>query len=444
MKKFFLITTGVILSLSLYSQENTKSFGSKSTGQSKVIVPNKNGALIFGEQNKGSKKELLIYQTNNNNELTWSKSISAKDPLVINDALVTSTGGYTLAAENYINNRESLLLINLDENGEENWVSTFNEEGNEVEPYAIEASPTAYYIGGFTKLKTLTVNSYYNFSVEKQFPYLLKTTLDGKKVWAKQIQLNNTNVVGEIKDIAMTIDNEIVFIANVYNPESKTKSLTNYLVKVNEEGSVIWSRSITDQNIEFFKLHLDQDQNIILAGKKTLSEKKTDISLIKLTPQGEQIWAQNIGNKGIEIPIDLTTLNHEIYLSISTTSFDDKNRSQALVLKLDTEGNILANSYLKEMNFSKIASLKALDNTLYFCGSIIKITDHIMMNSISGTFNNLNTNNKAYQLTSEKGNFTFKLTPLNLINIVNEANPNRIEQNYKITITDEKISSKKL
>jgi len=443
MKKFFFISTGIIISLASYSQENSKSFGTKNPGQSKVLVPNKQGALIFGEHSKNDKKELLIYQTNNQNELMWSKSISAKDPLVINDALATRNGGYVLAAENYINNRESLLLINLDENGEENWVSTFNEEGNEVEPYAIEASPTAYYIGGFTKLKTLTVNSYYNFSVEKQFPYLLKTSLDGKKIWAKQIQLSNKNVVGDIRDISITKDNQLLFIANIYNPTSKTKSLTNYLVKMNEEGDVIWSKSIVNKGLEFFKLIQDQNQNIYLVGKKTITEKKTNTSLMKLTAKGEIIWSKNIGNSGIDIPIDLTLHENKIYLSLSTTSFDEKNRSQSLVLSFDNEGNMLYNTYVKHMDFSKIASLKSFNGELYFCGSIIQITDRILMNSISGTFN-LNSNNQNYKLFSKKDEVEFKLTPIELIDVIKEVSSNSIENKYKITISDEKISSKKL
>ena len=444
MKNLFLITVGISISIALCGQDNVKSFGSENAGQSKVLVPNHQGSLVFGEHSKKGKKELLIYQTNNNNELIWSKSIAAKDPLVINDALATSSGGYVLAAENYINNRESLLLINLDENGEENWTSTFNEEGNEVEPYAIESSPTAYYIGGFTKLATLSVNFYYNFSVEKQFPYLLKTTLNGKKAWAKQIQLENKNVVGDIRDIVLTKDNDLVFIANIYTPASKTKSLTNYLVKINETGNVIWSKSISDRNIEFFELIIDKNQNLYLAGKKTISKKTTNVSLIKLTSEGNVIWAKEIGNNRIEIPIDLALHEDEIYMSISTSSFDEKNRSQSLVLKLNKDGAIKSNFYLKQMDFSKISSLKSFNHNLYFCGSIIQISDHIRMNSISGSLNNLVHNNPTYSLTIKKDDLLFKTTPINLVNVINEANPNLIEKDYKITITDEKINSKKL
>ncbi len=442
MKKFYFFTLIPFLFLEAYSQDNVTSFGTENTGQSKVLIPNKDGALIFGEQSKADKKELLIYQTDKQNALIWAKSISAKDPLVITDVVRSNSGGYVLAAENYINNRESLLLIDLNQNGEENWVSTFNEEGNEVEPYAIAATPSAYYIGGFTKLATLSVNSYYNFSIEKQYPYLLKSSLDGKKVWSKQIQLDNKNVVGDIRDIAI-VNNDIVFIANVYNPESKTKSLTNYLIKIDEKGNVIWSKSIQDKGIELLKIKIDESNNIYLAGKKTISDKNTDVSLMKLTSEGKITWSKTIGNQGFEIPIDLTSHNKEIYLSISTTSFDKNNRSQSLILKINHNGNIISNSAIKNMDFSKIASLKYFENKLYFSGSFIKITNHIEMKSISGTIDNLQSNNNL-KLTTNNDNIDFVNSSINFVSIKMEVNPSLIQNDYKITIANEKINSKKL
>lgn len=441
----FIITILILTSsLILFSQNNNKifSYGTANADQSKVIVPSKGGSLVLGETIIESKKSILLYKKNNTEAITWSKTISAEHPLVINDALKT-TNGYILAAENYVNNRESLLLIDIDENGESNWVNTFNEEGNEVEPYAIESSPTAYYIGGFTKLATLAVNSFYNYSIENQFPYLLKTDKNGKKIWAKQLVLNNNKIAGDIRDIALTKNNNIIIIANIYNPNSKSKSISNYLIKLNEQGIILWSKSIANSKIEFMKIKLSRNGEMFLVGKKFISEKNRNVVVTKLNNKGQTIWAKSYGGNDVDIPIDLELNNNKIFVSTSSNSFDTKKRSQALLLILENKGNLITHKYIDGLNFSKISSIKSKNDEIIFSGSIINFSKQIIMNTISGNINDLETSNKI-NLSSSNITLMFLNSVISITEVNGEVNPNNLIGDYKIKVENIKITKQKL
>ena len=442
MRTNFIIHILILANFVVCAQEGIPSYGTKNADQAKIIIPSSFASLVLGETIKEDKKRILLYSIDANGNIIWSKTLSAKDPLVINDALKTKNG-YVLAGENYVNNREALLLIDTDSTGNPNWVANFNEDGNEIEPYAIESTPSAYYIGGFTKLATLSVNSFYNFSIENQYPYLLKTSKEGKKIWSKQIALNEQTIVGDIRDIAYTKDNQLVFIANIYNPKSKSKTLTNFLVKINEEGTVVWSKSIENKRMEWLKLKVDANNHIFVVGKQTISDKNTDISVMKLDANGVIIWSKLYGTESVEKPFDFTVWNNNLVLSLTSNHFDSKKRSQSLVVKLNKDGEIIANHYIKEKDYSKIASVQVLNNQIYYTGAVIDFSNRVIMNTITGILP-LSRFSSAYLLKEKENIVTIKDTPIQLIDVKSEVSPNHIIKDYKITIENEEIIYKKL
>ena len=425
----FLIESGFILAqeihtLSVHNRE-----------QAKVLLSSNSQFLLLGETIENDKKSILFTRVDAKGNVIHSKILSANDPLVVVDAMPTNDG-FLLTAENYVQSRESLMLVNTDNTGNVNWVRTNNENGNEVEPYAMAKSGEHYFIGGFTKIATVSVNSFYNYKVEEQFPYLLKIDSKGKKIWSKQIKLSDKQVVGDIRDIVTTSENDLIFIANVYDFESKTKTLMNYLVKVNTDGAIIWSKELKEKNTEFLKLKLDDDGNIFLAGKQTLDKNNVDVVLLKLNSSGEAIWSNRIGKSKIEIPSDLMIVHQTVYLSASSSSLSDKNQGQAVLFKFNTDGKLLDNMWINKYDFSKIPTLTYSSGKVYFAGATIKMNQGIKMDIIFGTPNF----NSTLIFSPQPIQLTFENTSIDLENI--ESGDASTINEYKILVKDETISTK--
>ncbi len=178
----------------------------------KMLLERKNDIVIPFSITKSKEKKAGILYMNKNNSIKEAILFEGKDNYVINEIIESKNGNLLVSAEGYSEEgQESLYFIEMNQNGIINDF-VFNEDGNELDPFAILELGENIIIGGFVKNRELVSNSFYNMYSEKQMIYVAEFTKSGKKIWSKGFDL-----VGYEKGICNQMirqDNGIVLLCH--------------------------------------------------------------------------------------------------------------------------------------------------------------------------------------------------------------------------------------
>jgi hypothetical protein len=235
MRRIRIITVLYIFTIQLSAQDIMKSY-SYSDGYAvlpKMLLERKNDIVIPFSITKNKEKKAGVLYMNKDNSIKDAILFEGKDNYVINEIIESKNGNLLVSAEGYSEEgQESLYFIELDENGIINDF-VFNENGNELDPFAILEIGENILIGGFIKKRELISNSFYNMYSEKQMIYVAEFTKNGKKIWSKGFDL-----VGYEKGICNQMikqDNGIVLLCHA---NKIGEQMAPILINIDFKGNV--------------------------------------------------------------------------------------------------------------------------------------------------------------------------------------------------------------
>lgn len=343
MKLFIIsvITIATTLTINTYTFE--KAIGSSGVDNGKILLNTSSGYVVIGEKSSDDyrRKELFIYKTDKLGSVLWAKSYGGAETYVVNDAYEDGEGNIHLSAERYINQRETLIYMKLNQDGELITSVPYDEDNNEVEPWAIApASNRGSIIVGFTKTKTIIPGGFYNASVEQAYLYILKIDSLGQKIWSRKL-----NTLQDFSSNAFDITKDSLGFYYILGNIRNNNALENVIIKIDEESNIIWSKKIVENNLLLNKINMLNNQGIILGGICKGSGNDNDISLISMDLQGTILWSRKIGKDKDENTIGITSKSDEIIVTGTTKSFNSES-DQILVISITYEGLInWANRY---------------------------------------------------------------------------------------------------
>lgn len=223
-----------------------KTFGGpgKDFGYS-VIETSDGGYAIIGETESfgNGGRDIYLIKTNENGDTLWTKTYGGVDRDNGYSIVQTPDNGFAIAG--YIasqgNDIKEAYLIKTDENGVEEWATSFGQS-----EFVAGASVILSDESGFIML------TYLDFSV-----YLIKIDENGTQDWAKEMA--DLSILSG-SSLTYTSDGGIA-IAGFYDGDAK-------LIKTNANGDVIWTKSyggILDDDRVFSICGID-DGGVALAG----------------------------------------------------------------------------------------------------------------------------------------------------------------------------------
>lgn len=152
-------------------------------------------------------------------------------------------------------------------------------------------------------------------------------------------------------DIQITPDGGYIILGSSSSFDQNDLDL--YLVKVDLEGNEEWSRKYGSNKDDYGNaLLVDRDGDYILLGTTTNEVDSTDILILKVNKQGEQVWERKIGDRsfnerGTMIKEDM---DGNGYILVGTTNKLDNGKytstipesdvSDALIVRIDLQGNV--------------------------------------------------------------------------------------------------------
>ncbi|MCX7861455.1 MAG: fibronectin type III domain-containing protein [Bacteroidales bacterium] len=188
----------------------------------------------------------------------------------------------------------------------------------------------------------------------------------------------------EIKKIEKTIDNDIVIVGNV----SASNGLNTgdlEIVKINQNGTIIWGKTIgTDVKDNIIDVEVTDDNSILILFYSTYYNNKY-ASIVKLNQNGEIVWAKKVLNS-IVTYVDYGRIKkipnqNEYIVSMS------KSDQEIFIFKILDNGNITwaSNANFYASNWAYMADMTITNDA----GCII-----------TGTLSNNNTSGFAIRFSS--------------------------------------------
>jgi hypothetical protein len=113
-----------------------------------------------------------------------------------------------------------------------------------------------------------------------------------------------------------------------------------YLIKLDHEGNILWSRTYGGKKVDSgIKIKHTSDGNFIIIGNTTSFEaKRRDVYLLKIDPNGEEIWSYAYGGELNEFGLDVAETPDGGYIIVGETNSFDVVDHDIYVEKVDKNG----------------------------------------------------------------------------------------------------------
>lgn len=322
-----------------------------------VLMTDDGGYFIVGTTNLQFEPEMqgdiYLIRTDAAGEVLWEKTYGGEGYEEGGTIFETNDGELMIAGctTSFGAGGMDAYLIKLDQKGNEIWSKTYGGPldemaaarqmadggyilgGNIVDPNDFVADPSAGGYGGFAGRSNI---------------YLARTDSDGNELWSRAFGGEN-NVL--IASGVQTPDGGFLILATItYFPDSGD-DIT--LLKVDENGDEVWSRTWEEGTTNAYDLILTSDGNYLIAGSYSppddANRSKEDFLFIKVDATGNELWTSTFGDPDM---IDYGTVLAETldgdYVAAGGTgrSLSSWDEDIALV-KIDENGQLVWEQIIK-------------------------------------------------------------------------------------------------
>ncbi len=310
------------------------------------------------------------------------------------------------------------FLVKYDSNGNVLWVRNCSAKNNyTIISLATDASKNVY-ITGTLNADTVVFDSDTLFRGQSAGFFLVKYDESGNIIWAKNAGgigggwlCNNSLAIDNNGNILVTggFHNPIIFDSIVLTDmDTMGMAPDIFLTKYNPDGKVLWAKGIHGPLFdESYSIAVDSEDNSYITGFFTSSTLSFDsialinndtatckIFIAKYNPDGEVLWARNVGGKGYynipkSIAVDrfgnpyITGSFQGDTLTIGNDTLVQTGMSNIFVAKYDSGGNAIWGKSVRGLSANDAYSV-ALDHSenVYITGgfnSNIEVFDSIIL-----------------------------------------------------------------
>ncbi len=230
--------------------------------------------------------------------------------------------------------------------------------GNIVDPDDFVADPGAAGYGGLEGRSNI---------------YLAKTDAAGNELWSRAFGgEDNVLAAGGVQ----TPDGGFLILATItYFPDSGDDI---YLLKVDENGNEVWSRTWEEGTTNAYDLIQTSDDNyLITASYAPLgdpSTEKSDYLFIKVDPEGNELWMSTFGDPDmIDYGVVLAEAADGGYVAAGERTRDRHTwDADILLVKIDRNGHLLWEQILPASHTMFASILQHPDQGYVIAGSIFR------------------------------------------------------------------------
>ena len=255
------------------------------------------GGLGGGDQQGG----VLLIKTDGDGEIVWQQVYGGEQYDAGWSLAESADGGYLVAGETASFGAGGMdgYMIKVDPDGREIWSHTYGSMLNEVfSSIAASADGGYYLIGNVVDPHDVIADpgkaGYAGFAGRSSI-YVVKTDAEGNETWSRVFD-SGQNVLAAAGTAAR--DGGVIILATVmYYPDFDNDIL---LLKIDEEGEEIWTRTWQEAGLAGYAMARTSDDCILITGiYETSADKPSELYLLKVDAEGNQIWMAVQGDPGL-------------------------------------------------------------------------------------------------------------------------------------------------
>jgi uncharacterized delta-60 repeat protein len=264
--------------------------------------------------------------------VTFERILGTLESDGASDIRVTSDGGYIIAGStnNPDEERSDAYLVKLNSFGETEWSGIYDsDDGDDNSDGFSSVMPVS---DGY-----ICVGNSEN-GVKDQDIWIVKTDLDGKVLRDSLIGGGDDDVANVIE---ATNDGNYI-VAGYYTDPTAVNKKDGYLLKLDEQGKVLWSSTIGGTNAERFNsIKQTSDNGYIVCGDISFGS-DSDVYLVKTNAMGELTWDKQYGESG-ESSVDIAASivvapDGGFVMAGRTTSSFSAGANDVYIIKTDASG----------------------------------------------------------------------------------------------------------
>lgn len=358
-------------------QDNNKNIDSKNVSQNKnmgtwiatiggrdddwaeAVVASKDGGFVVVGPTRSfgaGLADVMVIKLTNDATIEWQKTFGGQEGDFANGMTQTSDGGYVISGwtGSFGAGRDDLWLIKVDANGNLQWQKTYGGPEDDHANNVIQTRDGNLVAVGWTA--SFVTGTKQCVSRPCADLWVLKVDLQGNVLWQKHY---GGNEVDSGSAIIETADGAVV-IAGDTDSFGPVGIADTWVVKLDSSnGNIIWQKTYGGVDEDLGNALVETSDGSIVVTSETKSfgnGSDSDISVVKLTSQGNIVWQKRIAGSMNEISaFNLIKDNDGIIVTGGTESFGidfnapgpmgpndiNDNLFDLLVMKLDSNGNMV-------------------------------------------------------------------------------------------------------
>ena len=248
------------------------------------------------------------------------------------------------------------FLLKIDSLGNYKWSQHYGGPESETGIRVLYNKDLGFYIAGFTS----------SFGSGDFDAYLLKTDLNGNKIWEKNY--GKPNSWERINDAVMTLDTGIVMVGETLNMNTGNSDII--IIKTDKNGDTLWTKQIGGEGIDIANTIVRKGQNFLVGGEWYIQDSLINKGfIIEIDPLGSILWQDTISHlPGHYVVTDLSVGDSKYY--VAGYLLKPNGKSGAYAAAFNNDGTLFSqytidnaqnpNIQNKEIMFNPIANKVAI------------------------------------------------------------------------------------
>jgi uncharacterized delta-60 repeat protein len=214
----------------------------------------------------------------------WEKTFGGELTDIPRCIAMTPDGGCVVAgrSSSFSTGSNEIYIIKLDRNGNKNWEKVYGGNHSDDSWSIQQTADGGYIVAGFTE-----ATGVYDYDV-----YILKLDGNGERMWDKTFGGAESDMA---KSIQQTADGGYIVVGSTESTGAGNDDV--YILKLNANGERMWDKTFGGAESDMANsVQQTADGGYIVAGfTKSFGAGGTDIYILKLDENGEQMWDKTIG-----------------------------------------------------------------------------------------------------------------------------------------------------
>ena len=329
-----------------------------------IITTNDGGFAILGYStssdidvpgNAGA-KDFWVVKIDANGTISWSKTFgytgddygttllqTADNSYLITGVLdVTASGGEGNSRGATRHAGGDIWAIKLNESGDLQWSKYFGGSFTDAPFGVVETDDNHFIIAGSSDSDDIDISNNkgaYDF-------WVIKISSTGNLIWERSF---GGSQIDEARAITKTSDGHFLIVGDTrsadINVSNNQGAADVWITKISDSGHLIWEKTIGGTSFDVARsVSKTQDNGFVISGSSRsldnsfTNQGQNDALLLKINSEGNLLWQKTIGGTEIDFFYDAVQLNSNTIIAVGETSSsegdltENKGFSDALIV----------------------------------------------------------------------------------------------------------------